>query len=215
MIRILVVDDHAVVREGLRHVLTAEHGFTVVGEAADGAAGIVQARALTPDVVLLDLTMPGVGGLEAAPELLKAVPGIKVLVLTMHEHGEYVVEAMRAGAHGYVLKDSPPADLRTAIRTVHAGQPYLGPGVSDAMRAGLATQAARVQRQAMIDALTPRERQVMTLVAQGSTNKEAATVMGISPRTVETHRENVMKKLDITSVAELTKLALEYGLTDR
>jgi DNA-binding NarL/FixJ family response regulator len=205
VIRVLVVDDHAVVREGLRHVLSDEHGFTVVGEARDGADALVQAASTAPDVVLLDLTMPGTGGLTAAEQLRAAVPACRILILTMHEHGEYVIQAVRAGAHGYVLKDSAPAELRDAIRAVHQGKPFFGPQVAEAMREGL-------QAERRIDKLTPREREVMEHVAQGATNKEIAGALGISPRTVESHRESLMKKLAVRSVAELTRLALEHGM---
>lgn len=213
MIRILVVDDHAVVRAGLRHVLAAGEGFEVVGEAADGEEAVAQAAALTPDVILLDITMPKMNGLQATTALREAVPGSRILILTMHEHGEYVVEALRAGAHGYLLKDSPPAELRRAIVTVHEGGRPLGPGIKDALAEGLAAESTRAEQQAAIGTLTPREREVMALVAAGRTSKEAGAELGISSRTVESHRENVMKKLGIRSVAELTRLALEHGIT--
>lgn len=212
MIRVLVVDDHAVVRAGLRHVLAAGDGFDVVGEAADGGEAVAQAQALTPDVILLDLTMPGMGGLEATAALRTAVPASRILVLTMHDHGEYVVEALRAGAHGYLLKDSAPVELRHAIETVHAGGRHLGPGIKDALAEGLAQATSKAGERAAIDTLTPREREVMALVATGRTSKEVGAELGISSRTVETHRESVMKKLGIRSVAELTRLALEHEI---
>ena len=215
MIRILVVDDHAVVREGLRHVLTAEHGLEVVAEAGDAAAGLAKARELAPDVILLDITMPGITGLDALARFKADAPGARVLLLTMHDHGEYVVEAIRAGADGYLLKDSAPADLRAAIRAVHAGERQCGPGVSAALAEGLAAEAARTEQDAVIGRLTPREREVMAQVAAGRTNKEAGVALGISPRTVETHRENLMKKLGIRSVAELTRFAVAHGITTR
>ena len=215
MIRILVVDDHAVVREGLRHVLTAEHGLEVVAEAGDAAAGLAKARELAPDVILLDITMPGITGLDALARFKADAPGARVLLLTMHDHGEYVVEAIRAGADGYLLKDSAPADLRAAIRAVHAGERQFGPGVSAALAEGLAAEAARTEQDAVIGRLTPREREVMAQVAAGRTNKEAGVALGISPRTVETHRENLMKKLGIRSVAELTRFAVAHGITTR
>jgi len=215
MIRILVVDDHAVVREGLRHVLTAEHGLEVVAEAGDAAAGLAKARELAPDVILLDITMPGITGLDALARFKADAPGARVLLLTMHDHGEYVVEAIRAGADGYLLKDSAPADLRAAIRAVQAGERQFGPGVSAALAEGLAAEAARTEQDAVIGRLTPREREVMAQVAAGRTNKEAGVALGISPRTVETHRENLMKKLGIRSVAELTRFAVAHGITTR
>ncbi len=208
----LVVDDHAVVREGLRHVLTAAEGFSVVGEAANATEALGLAESVRPDVVLLDLTMPGMSGLDAAAELRRRASGARILVLSMHEQDEYVLAAVRGGADGYILKDASPAELRAAVRTVRAGGEYFSPAVARrlaaAVRGDVATQSPRDRLQL----LTPREREVLALVATGQTNREIAARLGISPRTVESHRESLMKKLALRTVADLTRFALQTGL---
>lgn len=214
-IRVLVADDHAVLREGIRRVLASKHGFDVVAEAGNGAEAVDLARSHSPDVVLLDITMPGESGLEAAARLRSEVPDTRVLILTMHDRGEYVLEAVRAGAHGYVLKDAPPNDLRTAVRTVHDGREYFSQGAAGKLNDALRDELVREQQQFSLGTLTVREREVLTLVAGGETSKEIADRLGISPRTVESHRENLSHKLGIRSVAQLTRFAVETGLVQR
>jgi two-component system nitrate/nitrite response regulator NarL len=211
-IRVLVVDDHAVVREGIRHVLSAQQGFDVIGEAANGVEAVTRAEELRPDVVLLDISMPGGTGLEATPVLLQRLPGVRVLILSVHDHEEYVLQSVRAGAHGYLRKDSSPAELREAVRTVHQGEAFFSAPVARQLSAALRADAERQQRTSRLDALTARERDVLVGVAGGSTNKEIAAHLGISPRTVESHRESLMKKLGIRTVAGLTRFAVEEGL---
>jgi DNA-binding NarL/FixJ family response regulator len=220
-IRVLVVDDHAVVREGIRHVLAGEPGFEVVGEAANGEQALALARAERPDVVVLDLTMPGENGLRVAPKLRAAVPGARVLIMSMHDNAEYVREGVRAGASGYLLKDSAAAELRLAVRSVHAGGTYFSthaalglsgaapppPPEPDAAAAAGGAPAAT----APADGLTARERDVLDGIARGLTNKEIAAELGISHRTVETHRESLMRKLNIRTVAGLTRYVLDGG----
>jgi DNA-binding NarL/FixJ family response regulator len=210
----LVADDHAVVREGVRKVLSKEHGFEVVAEAEDGMKTLALAEEHRPDVVVLDLTMPGVSGLEIAVKLRETVSEAGVLILTMHERGEYVLEAVRAGALGYVLKDTGPAELRESVRAVFRGDEFFSPQVTATMSAALRSELAREHRQGLIEGLSPREREVLALVASGDTNKEIGTALGISPRTVESHRESLVKKLKIRTVAELTRFAVETGLVD-
>jgi DNA-binding NarL/FixJ family response regulator len=210
-VRVLVVDDHAVVREGLRHVLTAAEGFSVVGEAANATEALVLAETVRPDVVLLDLTMPGMSGLEAAAELRRA-SGARILVLSMHEQDEYVLAAVRGGADGYILKDASPAELRAAIRLVRAGGEYFSPAVARRLTAAVRGEVATESPRGRLQRLTPREREVLTLVATGHTNREIAAHLGISPRTVESHRESLMKKLSLRTVADLTRFALHAGL---
>jgi DNA-binding NarL/FixJ family response regulator len=211
-IRVLVVDDHAVVREGIRHVLSAQQGFDVIGEAANGVEAVTRAEELRPDVVLLDISMPGGTGLEATPVLLQRLPGVRVLILSVHDHEEYVLQSVRSGAHGYLRKDSSPAELREAVRAVHQGEAFFSAPVARQLSAALRADAERQQRTSRLDALTARERDVLVGVAGGSTNKEIAAHLGISPRTVESHRESLMKKLGIRTVAGLTRLAVEEGL---
>ncbi|MGH7613811.1 MAG: response regulator [Gemmatimonadales bacterium] len=213
LLRVLVVDDHAVVREGLRHVLTAADGFSVVGEAANATEALGLAETARPDVVLLDLTMPGISGLEAAAELRRRAAGARILVLSMHEQDEYVLAAVRGGANGYILKDASPAELRAAIRLVGAGGEYFSPTVARRLAAAVRGETATESPRDRLHRLTPREREVLALVATGRTNREIAGHLGISPRTVESHRESLMKKLLLRTVADLTRFALQAGLT--
>lgn len=209
-IRVLVADDHTIVRTGIRHVLEGEAGFEVVGEAANGAEAVTLAAALRPDVVVLDITMPDESGLEVADRLRRGSAPPRVLMLSMHNNAEYVLESVRAGAHGYLLKDAAATELRTAIRAVCRGESYFSPPV-----AGSLTAAVRGEHSApgsLISQLTAREREVLEGIARGLTNKEIAAELGISHRTVETHRESLMRKLQIRTVAELTRLALAAGV---
>jgi DNA-binding NarL/FixJ family response regulator len=213
-IRVLVADDHAVVREGIRHVLAAAHGFDIAGEAASGADAVRLAGDCEPDVVLLDVSMPGGTGLEVIDEIRRAAPDARVLILSVHDEAEYVLQSVRAGAHGYLRKDSSPAELRDAVRAVDRGETFFSPAMavrlSDALR-GEFDRHARVSKLAL---LTGRERDVLEGIANGETNKEIAARYGISPRTVETHRESLMRKLEIHSVAGLTRFAVEEGLVE-
>lgn len=210
--RVVIADDHAVVRRGIRGVLETEDDIDVVGEAADGAEAMAQVTEHEPDVVLLDVNMPGQTGLEVARELREAAPGVRVLILTMHDDPEYVLQAVRAGADGYVLKDATPAELRDAVRTVHQGQEYFAPRVTQQLSVGLRREIEEEQVQARISSLTGRELEVLLRVADGLTNREIGERLDISPRTVETHRERVMGKLRIRSVAGLTRFVVERGL---
>jgi DNA-binding NarL/FixJ family response regulator len=213
-IRVLVVDDHAVVREGIRHVLSDGVEFTVVGEAQSGAEAISSAARLQPNVVVLDISMPGGSGLHAVGDLLERVKGVRVLMLSVHEDLEYVLESLRAGAHGYLRKDSTPAELREAIRALHAGRTYYSPELAsqmaEALRKGNEPKAEAPSL--ATDVLTAREREILVHIAQGKTNKEIGFELGISTRTVEAHRDSLMRKLGIRTVAGLTRLALEQGL---
>lgn len=238
-IRVLVCDDHAVVREGIRHVLAGEPGFEVVAEAANGEQALTLAAEHRPDVVVLDVTMPGESGLRVAPKLRAAVPGSRVLILSMHDNAEYVREGVRAGASGYLLKDSAAAELRLAVRAVHAGGTYFstpaalgltgmlptaGTAPTDARPpapASTADEAGPAEADGIspappsgappIGVLTARERDVLDGIARGATNKEIAAELGISHRTVETHRESLMRKLGIRTVAGLTRYVLDAG----
>lgn len=209
-IRVVIADDHALVREGIRHVLDAEPGIDVVAEASNGREAVELALLHTPDVVLLDITMPEETGLKAAARLRELLPSARVLLLSMHDHVEYVREGMRIGTHGYILKDSAGEELRAAIRAVHAGGTFFSPAVVRRLTGSGADAPAPAA--VSVDGLTPRERDVLVGIARGLTNKAIAGELGISPRTVEAHRESLMKKLQIHSVAGLTRLALEAGL---
>jgi len=211
-IRVLIVDDHAVVREGIRHVLSSDEGLEVVGEASNGEEALILVQRFHPDVVVLDLSMPGISGLEVVARLRTDAPATKVLVLSIHDQEEYVLESLRAGAQGYLRKDSSPAEIRSAIRRVHEGGSVLSPDVARQLSAALQNERANEERQDKIAQLTSREREVLIEIAKGSTSKEIASRFGISPRTVESHREALTRKLGIRGVAGLTRLAIDMGL---
>jgi two-component system nitrate/nitrite response regulator NarL len=197
-----------VVREGIRHVLAGTEEFDVVGEAAGGREALALARSLKPDVVLLDISMPGDSGLDIVGSLRTAVPSARVLMLSVYDQTEYVVQSVRAGAHGYLRKDTTPADLREAIRAVHRGDAFFSPVAARHLTAALREEAAEPPR----DPLTGREREVLQGVVRGQTNKEIAGELGISVRTVEAHRDSMMRKLRIHTVAGLTRYAIEHDL---
>ena len=212
-VRVLVADDHAIVRTGIRHVLEGEPGFTVVGEAATGPETLALALEHRPDVAVLDISMPGQSGLSVTAELRRHCPDTRVLILSMHDNTEYVLESVRAGAHGYLLKDTAATELRGAVRAVAQGESYFSPPIasrlSAVVRGDLAVEASPA---GLLAQLTGREREVLIGVTRGLTNKEIAAELGISHRTVETHRESLMRKLSLRSVAELTRFALETGV---
>lgn len=217
-IRVMVVDDHSVVREGIRHVLSDTALFAVVGEAASAAEAIAAVAAWAPDVVVLDVSMPGGSGLHAVAELLERAPAARVLMLSVHEDAEYVLESVRAGAHGYLRKDSTPAELRSAVTALGVGESYYSPQIAgalaNALRARSATPAPE-RAPSAAQVLTARERQILALVADGATNREIGTQLGISTRTVEAHRDSLMRKLGIRTVAGLTRLAIEQGIVPK
>jgi DNA-binding NarL/FixJ family response regulator len=209
-IRVLVADDHMIVRTGIRHVLESESGFEVVGEAESGSRAISLAAELRPDVVVLDISMPDQSGLEVAASLRRDSASTRVLMLSMHNNTEYVLESVRAGAHGYLLKDTAATELRNAIRAVCRGESYFSPPVASRLTA--AVRGEHGSHPAGLNLLTAREREVLLGIARGQTNKEMAVELGISHRTVETHRESLMRKLQIHTVAELTRLAIASGI---
>lgn len=212
VIRVLVADDHAMVREGIRSVLEREPGFQVVAEASSGTEVAPLAEQHQPDVAVLDISMPGETGLRAAHRLREVLPGVRVLILSMYDNTEYVLESVRAGAHGYLLKDAAAQELTSAIRIILGGETYFSPAVATRLSEAMRGDIHREQQKASLDLLTAREREVLAGITRGLTNKEIAGELGISHRTVETHRESLMKKLGIRTVAGLTKFALETGL---
>jgi DNA-binding NarL/FixJ family response regulator len=209
-VRIVVVDDHAVVRAGLRLLLAAEADFDVVGEAGDAHEAIFQVRAGQPDVILLDVVMPGESGIEVMPKLLHEAPGAKVLVLSMQDDPSYVRQAFAAGASGYVLKEAADSEVVGAVREVAAGGHYVHPTLG----ARLVTADAEARAAADSDPLSDREREVLRLLALGHTNQEIAKLLFISVRTAETHRAHIMQKLRLATRAELVRYALANGLLD-
>ena len=210
MIGIVVVDDHAVVRSGLRLLLDAEEDLEVVAEAGNAREAVFEVRAHKPDVILLDLVMPGESGIEAVPKLLHEAPDTKILVLSMQDDPQYVREAFAVGAKGYVLKEAADADVVDAIRQVAAGGSYVHPTLGARMVAADAAALAAADA----DPLSEREREVLRLLALGHTNQEIAKQLFISVRTAETHRAHIMRKLGLETRAELVRYALEHGQLD-
>jgi two-component system, NarL family, response regulator NreC len=209
-IRTAIVDDHAVVRSGLRLVLESEEDIEVVAEAADARNAVFEARAHHPDVILLDVVMPGRSGIEAIPDLLQESPESKVLVLSMQDDPAYVREAFGAGASGYVLKEAADAEVVAAVREVAGGRRYVHP----ALGARLVAAEAEERDRAEADPLSEREHEILRLLALGHTNQEIAGQLYLSVRTVETHRAHIMQKLRIQTRAELVRYALEQGMLD-
>lgn len=211
-LRVVIADDHTVVRQGIRGVLEGVDGLVVVGEAGDGDHALALTRELGPDVVVLDVNMPGRTGLEVAGALRDEGSGTRVLMLSMHDDPEYVLQAVRAGADGYVLKDVAPSELRDAVKAVHEGREYFTARVTQQLSVGLRKEIEAEHLRMRLESLTPREREVLLLVADGLTNREIGDRLDISPRTVETHRERVMGKLRIRTVAGLTRFVVQHGL---
>ena len=208
--QILVVDDHAVVRSGLRMLLDAEQDLEVVGEAGDMRNAVFEARSLKPDVILMDVVLPGASGIEATAAVLKEAPDAKVLVLSMQDDPRYVREAFSAGASGYVLKEAADAELVDAVREVAAGGRYVHPELG----ARLVSAEADERAKADADPLSEREREVLRLLALGHTNQEIAKMLYLSVRTVETHRAHIMQKLTLQTRAELVRHAIDQGLLE-
>jgi DNA-binding NarL/FixJ family response regulator len=222
-INILLVDDHKIVREGLRSLLEAEDDFRVVAEAADGRAAVELAREHSPAVVVMDIAMPQLNGIEATRQIINSLPRAKVIALSMHSDRRFMSEMLRAGASGYLLKDAASEELIQAIRTVVGGNVYLSPQITDVVvddylrrlpdGGALAPAHGHGAARGAFTALTAREREVLQLMSEGKATKQIAMILHVSIKTVETHRRQLMEKLDLHSVAELTKYAIREGLT--
>jgi DNA-binding NarL/FixJ family response regulator len=206
MLRVLLADDHAVLRQGLRSFLESK-GVSVVGEACDGREAVRLAASLPLDAAVLDVGMPNLNGLEAARAIVRETPNLRIVLLTMHREDAYVLEALRAGVKGYVLKTQAAADLLDALHTVTRGETYLSPAISGAVVEAIVSGAQRAA-----DPLTPREREILQLIAEGRTTKEAASDLGISVKTAETHRTRIMQKLGVHETAGLVRYAIRAGI---
>jgi two-component system response regulator NreC len=212
IVRVLLAEDHTIVRKGLRSLLDGEAGIEVIGEAEDGREAVEKVQQLLPDVVLMDIAMPGLNGLEATRQIKKRFPEVQVLILTMHANEEYIFQILRAGASGYVVKQAAPTELISAIWAAYRGDSFLSPSISKTIIQEYIRQAEAMAEKDSYDKLTNREREVLQLIAEGRSNREIAGLLHISVKTVETHRANLMDKLDIHSTAELTQYAIQKGM---
>ena len=214
-VRIVLAEDHTILREGLRALLSADPKFEIVGEAADGRQAVRAVEKLGPDLVMMDLSMPRMTGMDAIREIKKRCPETKIMVLTVHKTEEYLRTTLQAGANAYVLKDATRDELLMAIENVLTGKTYLSPGVSEKVIEGYLEGKESRLPGSTLGLLSPREREVLKLIAEGYKNKEIAVDLCISLKTVEKHRANLMKKLDLHNAAALTAYAIEQGLVER
>ena len=211
-IRVLLADDHTLVRKGLCSLLEGQAEIEVVGEAQDGREALQKCEQLHPDVLLIDIAMPGLNGIEAIRQIKQRFPEVHALVLTMHDDQEYIRRVLQAGALGYVVKQAAPTDLLLAIRAVYRGDRYLSPAIANKVLQDSIQGNEVWDETDCYDQLTPRQREVLQLIAEGHTTREMAVRLKISVKTVETHRANLMDKLDIYSTAELTQYAIQQGI---
>jgi DNA-binding NarL/FixJ family response regulator len=212
MIRILIADDHGIVRTGLKLLLDRIPGMEVAGEAADGREAVRLAAELRPDIVIMDIAMPLLNGLQAAAQVIHENPRTGVIFLSMHTDESYIVKALDAGARGYLLKDNADEDMERAIRAVAAGKPFFSPAIAEAMLEDDVRLMRKRGVQDSYDLLTEREREILQLLGEGKSNKEAAAVLNLSPYTVETHRTNLMQKLGLHNTAEIVLYAVRKGI---
>jgi len=211
-ITVLLADDHRILREGIRSLLEKEPDIEVVAEASEGGEAVAKAQQLSPDLVLMDITMPGMNGLEATRQIKALKPGVKVLILTMHESNQYISQFLRSGASGYVLKDTAAQELVGAIRAVNQGDAFLYPSIARMLVEEYLQKVQSGEERGSYDGLTDREREVLRMVAEGKTNKEIADDLSLSVRTVQAHRANLMGKLHMHDRTELVRYAIRKGL---
>ena len=214
-LRIVLAEDHTILREGLRALLSADPAFEIIGEAQDGREAVRCVEKLEPDLLLMDLSMPRMSGMDAIREIKKRYPDIKIIALTVHKTEEYLLATLQAGADGYVLKDATHDELVLAIKNVMGGKSYLSPGVSEKVIEGYLEGKESNRSRSTWETLSQREREVLKLIAEGYKNKEIAEDLCISLKTVEKHRANLMKKLDLHNAAALTVYAMQKGLVNR
>jgi two-component system response regulator NreC len=211
--RIVIAEDHTILRDGLKALISSNTDFEIVGEAQDGLEAIRVINELKPDLVLMDLSMPRMSGIDSIREVKKTCPETRILVLTVHKTEEYVLASLKAGADGYLLKESTHQELLNAIAHVLRGEPYLSPGISGKIILGY-LKGKTDEVKSVLDTLTNREKEILKLVAEGYKNKDIAELLFISVKTVEKHRDNLMKKLDLHSAQALTTFAMEHGLIE-
>ena len=210
-IKVFVADDHKIFREGLKTLLEMKIGVEIVGEASDGREALREIIHLKPDIVIMDISMPNLNGIDATHQIVSANPNIKVMILSMHKDESFVKEALKAGAIGYMIKDGAFSELLDAIKTIMAGKIYLSPTLNEIIVKGFVDKL-RVENLNSLSVLTSREREVLQLIAEGKSTSQIGDIMCISIKTVETHRQNIMKKLNINTVAGLVKYAIQKGL---
>jgi DNA-binding NarL/FixJ family response regulator len=212
-ITVFLADDHAVVRDGLRFLLEAQHDIKVVGDAANGRDAVRQVAQLCPDVVIVDIAMPDLNGIEATRQIRETRPSAQVIILSMHSTTEHVFRALQAGARGYLLKESAGVEVINAVRAVHDGRRYLSEKISDQVIDDYVRQRDAVEAESPLARLSPREREVLQLVVEGKSSAEIADILFLSPNTVETYRSRLMQKLGISDLPGLVKFAIQHGLT--
>lgn len=213
MLKVLLVEDHVIVRQGVRALLAEEADISVIGEAGSGSEALAMIQKLKPNVVLMDIGLPDISGIQITQQVRERFPDVKVIMLSMHDNQEYVFRALRAGANGYVLKQSTTTELVLALRAVAAGSTFLSPDVSQILISDYVHRAqSQDHAQQALDILTPREREVLQLIVRGFSNRQIAEQLHISIKTVETHRGNMMSKLDVHDRASLVKFAIDNGL---
>lgn len=213
--KIVIAEDHTILREGLRSLLSSHSEFEIVGEAGDGREAIRCVQKYKPDLILTDLSMPRMDGMEAIREIKKRSPKTKILVLTVHKAEEYILATLKAGANGYLLKDSTRTELLMAAKKVLSGKPYISPDISEKVIEGYLEGKKNLKTQTTWDLLTPREREILKLIAEGYKNKGIADDLCISVKTVEKHRANLMEKLNLHNAQALTTFAIDHGLVIR
>jgi DNA-binding NarL/FixJ family response regulator len=214
-VRIVIAEDHTILREGLKSLLSSNPDFEIIGEAEDGREAIRCVEKFKPVLILMDLSMPRINGLDAIKEIKKRFSETKILVLTVHKTEEYILASLKSGADGYILKDSTHAELVLAVKNVLSGKHYISPGISEKVIEGYLEGKKTLKRKSSWETLTQREREILKLIAEGYKNKEIGDYLCISPKTVEKHRANLMEKLDLHNVQALTTFAIEKGLVSR
>ena len=212
MIRIVIADDHRIMRSGLRLLLEREPDLKVVGEASDGRESVEMAARLEPDVMVMDVAMPNLNGIEAARQIGTRAAAVRIAILSMHSDESYVMRALSAGARAYLLKDSAEADLIAAIRAIHEGRSFFSPAISSMLKEDYIREMRARGAEDSYQLLTPREREILQMIAEGKTNKEVANILGLSLYTVETHRTHILQKLGLHSVPELILYAVRKGI---
>lgn len=210
--RVVLAEDHTILREGLKALLSSDDELVIAGEADNGKDAIKLVQSENPDIIIMDLSMPKIHGLEAIREIRKTNPSTKILVLTVHNNDEYIAATLKAGANGYVLKQASFDELLNSIRTVLSGKPYLSPAISETILSGYLQGKKSLEVRSAYDTLTARERETLKLIAEGAKNRDIADFMGISVKTAEKHRSNLMRKLDLHSVSAVTAFAAKKGL---